>query len=221
MKLPHRFATCLLVLALLAPLAARAERYRVDLILFGDRSAAAGESTVPLLMPNLANAIEPFEASKLRAAGIEMIPDAEFGLTDAWAHLKNSKNHQALLRLAWYQKDPPAERGTSLHLHVGEPFSRLMPAGSSGVYPVDGTIALLAGRFLHFDAELVFTQEVSGELRSFHLKERRRVKRDELHHLDSPRLGLLLRAQRADEKSESKPAAKPARPAASKAAPKR
>lgn len=209
MNLRSRFLAGLVLLALLAPAAAHAERYRVDLILFIDRSAAAGEATLPLVMPNLTNAIEPFDTAKLRAAGIEVLPDESFGLMDAWNHLKNSKNHQPLLRLAWLQKDPPAERGVSLRLHSGEPFSRLMPAGSAGLYPVDGSIALLAERFLHFDAELVYTQEVSGELRSFHLKERRRVKRDELHHLDSPRLGLLLRAQRADEKTEAKPAVKP------------
>ena len=208
MNFLSRSLSGLVLLALLAPFPAQAERYRVDLILFADRSAAAGEVTVPLVTPNLANAIEPFETGKLRAAGIEMLPDESFGLMDAWNHLRNSKNHQPLLRLAWLQQDPPAERGVPLHLHTGEPFSHLMPAGSSGIYPVDGTIALLGGRFLHFDAELVYTQEVSGDLRSFHLKERRRVKRDELHHIDSPRLGLLVRAQRVDEKGGVKPSPK-------------
>ena len=96
----------------------------------------------------------------------------------------------------------------SLHLHVGEPFTRMMQSGSSGIYPVDGSVALLAGRFLHVDAEMIQTQEISGELRSFRLKERRRVKRDELHHLDSPRLGMLVRVQRVDEKGAARPVPK-------------
>ena len=196
------------LVALLAPATALAERYRVDLILFGDRSAPAGESSLAFQAPNLVNSIEPFEANKLRAAGIEVLPDDSFDLVDAWNHLRNSKNHQALLRLAWLQKDPPSDRGPSLRLHVGEPFSRLMQSGGGGIYPVDGSVALLAGRFLHVDAELIQTQDVSGELRSFRLREKRRVKRDELHHLDSPRLGLLVRVQKVDDKGTVKPVPK-------------
>ena len=200
-----RFLSACALLVLLAPATALAERYRVDLILFGDRSAPTGESSLAFQPPNLKDSIEPYEASKLRAAGIELLPDDGFGLVDAWNHLRNSKNHQVLLRLAWLQKDPPTDHGPSLRLHVGEPFSRLMPSGGSGIYPVDGTVALLAGRFLHVDAELIQTQDIAGELRSFRLREKRRVKRDELHHLDSPRLGLLVRVQRVDDKGTVKP----------------
>ena len=45
--------SALALLAALAPPTALAERYRVDLILFADRSAAAGESTLPLTLPAL------------------------------------------------------------------------------------------------------------------------------------------------------------------------
>ena len=86
----NRFARSLsgfALLVLLAPATALAERYRVDLILFADRSAAAGESSLQFQAPNLSNALEPFETSKLRAAGIETLPDEGFDLVDAWAHL--------------------------------------------------------------------------------------------------------------------------------------
>jgi hypothetical protein len=198
----------LLALALAAPSTALAERYRVDVILFADRSAPANESTLTLQQPNVAKALEPYDTSQLRAAGIELLPDDQFGLVKEWSHLKNSKNHQPLLRLAWLQKDPPAERGVSLRLHWGNPMTQVSTLRSSQVYPVDGTVALLAGRFLHLDVELAYTQELNGELRSFRLKERRRLKRDELHHIDSPRLGVLARAQRADPKPVAQAPAK-------------
>jgi len=202
----------LLLLALFAPAPAMAERYRVDLIVFIDRSAPAGESTQPLQLPDVARALEPYEATPLRNAGIEILPDEQFGLTEEWSRLRNSKNHQPILRVAWLQKDPPAERGASLRLHWGNTFTDVSRQGSRLVYPVDGSVALLAGRYLHLDAELVHTQsDASGALRSFRLKERRRLRRDELHHLDSPRIGILARAQRADVK-ETGPAAPQARP---------
>jgi hypothetical protein len=191
---------CLALLALAAPVAAQAERYRVDLIVFIDRSAAAGESTQQLQLPDVGRALEPFETVPLRNAGIELLPDEQFGLAQEWQHLKNSRNHQPILRLAWLQRDPPSEKGTAIRLHWGSAFTEVGQLSAQRIYPVDGAVTLLAGRYLHLEAEMVYTQRLEGaeELRSFRLKERRRVRRDELHHLDSPRIGLLARVQRAD-----------------------
>lgn len=211
----HRWVHALALLALALPLAAYAERYRVDLILFIDRSGPAGESPQPLQVPDTARAIETFETVPLRNAGIELLPDEAFGLTEEWSRLRNSKNHQPIVRLAWLQKDPPAERGPAIRLHWGNPFTNVATLSAQRVYPVDGSVTLLAGRYLHLEAELVYTQaDASGELRSFRLKERRRLRRDELNHLDSPRLGVLMKATRA-------PAAAPAPTAPATAAPKR
>ena len=199
------------LLAAAMPTTAQAERYRVDLIVFADRSTPSGESPQPVAPPDGVKALEPWETAPLRNAGIEILPDDQFGLTDAWNRLRNSKNHTPLLRLAWLQKDPPAERGIAIRLKQGTPLTGLTPDGSQLVYPVDGWVALLAGRFLHLDASFAYTQAVAeGDLRSFRLKERRRLKRDELNHLDSPRLGILVRASRADPTPVPAPAPAPA-----------
>lgn len=188
-----------LAAALLAPGLAQAERYRVDLIVFADRSGSGGEEPRAVQAPNTERAAFPSEADELRAAGIEILPDSAFGLTDAWTRLRNSRNHQPLLRLAWLQKDPPVERGLAIRIRQGTPWSELTGGTASSVYPLDGTVALRAGRFLHVDADLVWTQQdPGGDLASYRLEEKRRVKRDEIHHLDSPRLGLLTRVQRVD-----------------------
>lgn len=201
MKLPRALA----LLAALLPFTAQAERYRVDLIVFADRSAAAGESTQPLSLPESTRSLEPWESVPLRKAGIEILPDEQFGLTEQWNRLRNSRNHQPLIRMAWIQKDPPAERGVALRLRHGSPLTGMTDGGSTEVYPVDGWVALLAGRYLHLDANFVHTQVLEdGVLGSFRLRERRRLKRDELNHLDSPRLGVLVRAQRADPRPVAK-----------------
>lgn len=197
------FTGLLLTLLCTASTAAQAERYRVDLILFQDKTGAGEESPLPPEAPGLKGALEPFDTVKLRAAGIEMLPDEKFGLMEHWKRLVNSQRHEPLLRLAWIQKDPPAEPGPRLRLRFGSPYTAITPSGGAGVYPVDGSVALLAGRFLHLDADLVHVQPgTDGELGGYRLKERRRLRRDELHHLDSPRIGLLVRAQRADVKTE-------------------
>jgi hypothetical protein len=192
------------------PSPALAERYRVDVIVFADRSTATGESPHPAQSPEAARAFEPWEVAPLRNAGIEILEDELFGLTDTWNRLRNSKNHEPLLRLAWIQKDPPAERGVAIRLRHGKPMIAMTAAGTAEVYPVDGWVALLAGRYLHLDTSFVTTEaREDAELASFRLRERRRLRRDEVHHLDSPRLGLVVRAQRADPPLKSAPA-KPA-----------
>jgi hypothetical protein len=209
---PSTLFRALLLLAALAPSAAPAQqRYRVDVIVFADRSAPANESTQPVMQPEPTRTLEPWEVAPLRNAGIEILEDELFGLMDAWNRLRNSKNHEPLIRLAWIQKDPPAERGIAIRLKHGKPMTGVTGAGSAEYYPVDGWVALLAGRYLHLDASFVHTQALEdGELRSFKLRERRRLKRDELNHLDSPRIGLLVRAQRVDavKGAPAKPAKK-------------
>lgn len=191
-------------LLLALPTALHAERYRVDLIVFADKTGAGDEAPLAVQAP-LERALELHDSAGLAKAGIELLPDTSFGLTEAWSRLRNSRDHQPLLRLAWVQKDPPAERGVALRLRHGVPYSELTAQGSSTVYPVDGTVALRAGRFLHLDADFVHTQaDRAGELSSYRLRERRRLRRDELHHLDGPKLGVLVRVQRADPKPDNR-----------------
>ncbi|MBI3170962.1 MAG: hypothetical protein HYZ32_00020 [Hydrocarboniphaga effusa] len=179
---------------------AHAERYRVDLIVFTDKTGVGDEAPLPAQAPDLARSLEPTDTAKLRAAGIELVPDENFGLMDQWKKLSNSQRQHPLLRLAWLQKDPPGERGVSLRLRSGALLGTAAGNAGAPVYTVDGTVALLLGRFLHLDADLVYTQTSSaGTLGSYQLKERRRMRRNELHHLDSPRLGLLARVQKADK----------------------
>jgi hypothetical protein len=211
MNRPSLWLRAATLAVLLAPATALAERYRVDLILFADRAVASSEGSQPVLLPETVRSYEPWEVAPLRNAGIEILEDELFGLMNEWNRLRNSRNHEPLIRIAWFQKDPPAERGIALRLKHGKPMTSLTPGGSVEVYPVDGWVALLAGRYLHLDMNFVQTQAAEdGALRSYRLRERRRMKRDELNHLDSPRLGVLVRTQRADPKPIVMP--KPATP---------
>lgn len=183
-----------LALSLLLPLAVQAETYRVDLIVFLDK-AAAGETGRRPTLPNMSRALDISNTAGLRAAGIALLPDEQFGLNDSWSRLKNSKRYQPVIRLAWIQKDPPADKGPALHLQWGNSLSG---GDAEGLTPVDGTVSLLAGRYLHLDTHLLYTQALAeGGRVSYRLKENRLMRRDELHHLDSPKLGVLARVIKA------------------------
>lgn len=194
----HPLSTALRLLALLLCLLsapALAESYRVDLIVFLDLSAS-GESGRTAQMPSLVRALEAGNTAGLQTAGIRVLPESDFGLNDHWQRLRSSKNYRPLAKLAWIQRDPPAENGPGLRLRQGEPMA-VSGGGVQLISPVDGSVRLLMGRYLHLDADLIYTQPVEGGHLSYRLNERRRMRRDELHHLDSPKLGVIARVQRA------------------------
>lgn len=175
------------VLLLSLALPAHAETYRMDLIVFVDRYAAT-ESGTPMQLPDLAGAILPDNPAALQAAGIHLLPDAAFGLQSEWQRLRNSKRFEPVVRLAWTQPDPPSASGPALRVRWGTP-------NASGTTPIDGRVMLLlVNRYLTLDADLLYGSGNS----SWRLDERRRMRRDELHHLDSARLGILARVTKAD-----------------------
>ncbi|MGH8460767.1 MAG: CsiV family protein [Stenotrophobium sp.] len=191
------FFTRLLIclsLSLLLPAAAWAETYRVDVIVFLNKSGTDGELGRSSSSVDMSHAIALSDTAALAAAGITVLPDSDFGLDSEWSHLRYAKGFQPLLRLCWIQKDPPESNGPALHVRWGEGFV----GGSASLSPVDGTLSLLAGHYLHLDADLVYTQDNgNGGYSSYRLRENRLMRRDEIHHLDSPRLGILARVTRA------------------------
>lgn len=192
--------TALLLAMLCLPLQALAEVYRVDLIVFLDKNDATelGRTPAPV---DLGKVVELDNAAALKAAGITVLPDDQFGLTDQWQRLKTAKRYQPLIKLAWLQKDPPADRGNAtLRLKWGEglSLSNGEGRGASLAQPVDGTVALLLNTYLNLEVDLTYTQrEADGTGGAWRLKQKRKMKRDELHHLDSAKLGVLAKITKA------------------------
>ncbi|NGY04461.1 CsiV family protein [Solimonas terrae] len=183
----RRRQTPIVVLLLALALPAHAETYRMDLIVFVNRYAAA-EAGAPAQLPDLSGAILPDNPAALQAAGITLLPDSAFGMQSEWQRLRNSRQFEPIARLAWTQPDPPSARGPALRVRWGTP-------SPTGMTPVDGRVMLLiVNRYLTLDADLLYTAGNS----SWRLDERRRMRRDELHHLDSAKLGILARVTKAN-----------------------
>lgn len=181
MNIAARF---LLIAAIFLPFAAHAETYRVDLLVFVDKSAAGEQGHAPAL-PDMRRAIEMSDSAGLSRAGISLLTPDQSSLASEWQKLSNSKRYQPVARISWVQKNPPEDNGPSLHVRFGEP--------ANGIAPIDGTIALTAGHYLHLDVDMIYTQTGNA---SYRLHENRKMMRDELHHLDSPKLGVLARVSR-------------------------
>lgn len=197
--LPHRpLAALITVLCLLVGSAqAQAPQYRVDLIVFLDRHAST-EGGQPLPGRRLQSSISVDDASALAAARIQLLPEDDFALSQQWNRLNNAQRYQPLVRLSWIQTNPPNENGPRLRIEHGN----VVTYGEDGSTPIPaltGSVAVEMGRFLHIDADLRYVSSESGAPRIYPMRERRRVKRGELHYLDSPRLGLLARVIRVGE----------------------
>lgn len=166
--------------------AAQAETYRMDLIVFLNRGAS-NEAPRPGALPDLGGAIALDNSAAQQAAGIRVLPDADFGLQNEWQRLRNSRQFQPLIRLAWTQPDPPEARGPALRLRWGD----AQPGSESSL--LDGRVMLLiVNRYLTLDADLVYNSASGG----WRLDERRKMRRDELHHLDSARLGIIAKVSK-------------------------
>ncbi|WP_420466683.1 CsiV family protein [Panacagrimonas sp.] len=193
----RRLATrLLLLLTCLLPLPALADTWRVDLLVFRYLRPVDEQGLTPA-PPNLRNAIELDDTAALSRAGITLLPESEFALADHWTQLRRSAQFRPLIRLAWTQNDPPSANGPRLRLKGGE---ELVVADESGMgarqfNEIDGSVALHLGRFLHLDTDMVYTAP-GADATSWTLSESRRMRSEELHHLDSPRLAAIVRVVR-------------------------
>lgn len=179
--------TALTLALLLAPLAAQADRYRVEALVFlNPASAEAGHTPQA---PGLAQAYALDDAHGLAGAGISLQADSANVLSAEWANLRAAKRYQPLLRLAWTQDSPPAANGPALRLYA--------PAGD-GVSGLDGWLRLSAGRYPHIEADLEYVQGRDGQPQGYRLREQRKTPNANLQYLDSARLGLLVRVVKLD-----------------------
>lgn len=184
---PRLHTIALSLALLLAPLAAQADRYRVEALVFlNPPPAEAGHAPQ---QPELARAYPLDDSSGLANAGINLQADSSSVLSAEWANLRAAKRYQPLLRLAWTQDSPPAANGPALRLYA--------PSGD-GLSGLDGWLRLSAGRYPHIEADLEYVQSHDGQPQGYRLREQRKTPNANLQYLDSARLGVLVRVIKLD-----------------------
>jgi hypothetical protein len=97
--------------------------------------------------------------------------------------LKRSRNYQPLAHLSWTQPGFPRTSARAISINS------LVPANSGLV----GEIALSRGRYLHLTLDLVYTEPgVAGAPpQRFALRQTRRMRSNERHYIDHPRIGVV------------------------------
>lgn len=199
----------MLLSAVLVPLTANAKDYQIEVVLFENLRAGPAASA-SLYVPRLGNSIG-LTSDKAREMRYQMIDQPEM-LIDYANKIKASGDYRLLRHFAWRQPGLDAEStrairvnvGSGINVYIPEQYSqykRFVPASRGPTFSegsreistttVSGILEVRLGRFLHLDARLVYTDPDSG--RSYRLDHNRKMRSRELHYIDNPKFGMLVR----------------------------
>ena len=174
-------------LALFAESGAGSENlYRIELIAFG-QNAVTSES-----WPEDPGVPDPIRASSTL---IDAVGDSSNELV--------SKDQLALGPVAYTLR----KNGMSPLLHIGwmQQVKRWKADDWRWIETRDlrGLVRVTKGRFLHIDVDLLYVDPVDGQ--PYRIVASRKMRSNELHHLDHPRVGLLVTATRPEEEQATTP----------------
>lgn len=174
-----------LLMALVLPATAMAERLRVDVLIFLNPPPLQEQAT-PARHPDNERAIGIDDVRGLAYAGIALLPESASSLAGEWATLSASRSYRPLLRLSWLQEAPAAEAGPALRIYL---------PGGAGQSSLEGWLRLQSGG-MHpaLSADLESVQVAAGgSALGYRLNQRRSLPLNTLHYMDSPRIGVLAR----------------------------
>jgi peptidoglycan-binding protein CsiV len=170
------------------------QSYDVELLVFRtlnpnaspeDWNMEAAEAGQRLAIPE--DEPEPFSttapAPPPTTTSFPALAPAKFKLTSIYDTLRRSRSYQPLAHFGWTQPGYPRDDAKFLTINS------MVPAGSGVV----GQVALSRGRYLHLTLDLVYDAPgAAGEpSQRFVLRQSRRMRSNERHYLDSPRLGVI------------------------------
>ena len=216
--------TLLLSLLLISGAQARNENevrhYDVELIVFERNDPAAAKRE---FWPAVAE--RPGPGISLSRAGFPPLETRQRELKAAHLALARSPAYTPLAYLSWRQPGLNAAQAVPVRIQSGQSFD--MPAESDTPGPLrqlEGTVKVVLGRYLHVYADLLLrrpmpegfvgenrvgglqeTADDSGagfrepttQLHEFQMRQHRRMRRNEVHYLDHPMMGMLVLIRRA------------------------
>lgn len=170
-------------------LAGAQERYQIELILFTQPPLpdVQGELPVKNPPPFPAEIAWPLRQPNTLGVGPEALPSDQHRLTGAANRLRNQPGYQVIWHEAWRQslRGPASAPTVSLPLELR----------SLGI---EGRIRAYQSRFLHLETDIRLTDPTV-----WRLHESRRIRPSEVHYLDHPLLGIIVRIDPAPALEEA------------------
>lgn len=125
----------------------------------------------------------PEDPGRPEIADAGTFPGAGLTLEDLARRLELSPSHRLLVHRGWRQ--PGLEPDAAIPVALVESFE--------GTGTLFGTVTLKRRRFLHAEVDLWF--ERGDTLEQVRMQQSRKMRSDELHYLDHPRLGVIIIAR--------------------------
>ncbi len=180
-----------LLLGLTLSAGAWAGGYRVEVVIF----AYDPPQTRELLIPTQAPALSPEAVDPGAGDGTFRAVPLSASMSGIADQLRRSHGYRVLATQAWVQ--PALGPGRARPVHV---------TGTSTGARLDGTVRLVARRFLHVTTDLIYTpaaqatseSEAAAAPESYRIVGKRRMRLGEIHYLDHPQVGVLVTVERAD-----------------------
>ena len=129
-------------------------------------------------------------------------PADELALAEAWARLRRSSAYRPLLHEAWTQPGVAQSLTRPVELATLAQFRRVSAGGArvsvgsgAGTDVLDGAVTLYRSRYLHLSLDLTYTDR-NGEVLA--LSGSRRMRSNEMHFFDAPKLGVIARVAPLD-----------------------
>lgn len=185
----RRLQLCWLLTALLSSLKLAAEPLRADVIVFLRPDSAALPAPIRASRPDDRRAIAMDDEQGLKLAGLNILPESEFGLAREWRQLRAAAGYEPLLKLAFTEENPPASGGAALRL--------FQPSGDGN--GLNGFLRLLAGKNggVELDLEYQLPKPPEGAAKAYRVQQKRSAsKPDSMLYLDGGRLGALVKLSR-------------------------
>jgi hypothetical protein len=207
---PSRLPSAVLALILLLPLAAEAAWYQIEIIVFSRTPAASDQ---PEYWPDDPGRPDLEGARQLGQVGdaspYARLPKSELKLDGAYWSLRGAPGLGPLVHLAWRQ--PISRPGGTPPVYL---------ASGPGAAELEGTLEVSVSRFLHVNLDLLLRRTSpagpsrppalvaadgsglprypvsSPEGYRYRMQAHRRMRSGEVHYIDHPLMGVLLRIDR-------------------------
>lgn len=204
------------VLTLIGPAQAFAKDYLIEVIVLQNRRGGGTADAPALYLPRIKNAFG-LSGEKAKEAGFELV-ETDLALLEEAEKIKASGGYRLLHHFAWRQPGLDDTQARAVRVNVGQGFKLHIPRdfkqydyfipatataaidGSSRELTsttVSGTLKVRLGRFLHLDTLLAYTDTDSGV--TYRMQHSRKMRSRELHYIDNPKFGLLVRIRPIEE----------------------
>lgn len=185
-------ATGLVLILLSCNVLAEQSWYQIEVIVFAQKAPnteqfdqTQSQLSWPKKLVKLSEAALSMQEWILNPLSFTKLQAEDRLLQNVYYGLKKSRSYRPLVHLSWVQSARENQLSDAVQVYK--------KTGLQEDYEVNGYIRLQRGHYLHLIADLEYAPaSAQAEPFVYRLKEKRRIKLNEIHYLDHPKFGVVV-----------------------------